>query len=140
MKGFILSFGLVALALSSNISIANGNFSKPSINFSFWNPVTVYNDAPYDVQYSFSSHSGGNFYLLPKGVNEVYHSGVGDNCAEIIIVACTEKSKEGKCLNVVTHLSPVFYNVDLIKDVHILSVTNIKVTCLDGGMLSCIVK
>lgn len=140
MKGFIISFGLVALALSSNVSIANGSFSKPSVNFAYWNPVTVYNDAPYDVQYSFSSHSGGNYYLLPKGANEIYHSGLGDSSAEIIVSACTEKSKEGNCVNIVTHIFPIFYNVEMIKDVHILSVMTIKVTCLDGGLLSCVVK
>lgn len=140
MKGFILSLGLLALAVSSTSTIASVSDHHPSANFSYWNPVTVYNDAPYDIQYSFASRSGGNYYFIPKGKGDIYHTGLGDSYAEIVVVACTEKSKEGTCLNVVTHVSSVFYNVHMIKDVHVLSVASLKVTCLDGGLVSCIIK
>lgn len=139
MKGFVL-ISLLALAVSSTGAIASVNDRNSSASFSYWNPVTVYNDAPYDIQYSFSSRSGGNYYFIPKGKSDIYHTGLADSYAEIVVVACTEKSKEGTCLNVVTHVSPVFYNVNMIKDVHVLSVASLKVTCLDGGLVSCIIK
>lgn len=140
MKGFLLNLVIAAFMITSTTSFALVDLNKPGLDFTYWNPVTIYNDAPYDVQYSFASRSGGNYYFLQKGMNDVYHSGFGDSCAEIIVVACTERSKEGACLNVVTHVSPVFYNVNMIKDVHILSVASLKVTCSDGGLVTCIVK
>lgn len=140
MKGFILSLGLLALAVSSVITFASVSDRSSSTRFTYWNPVTIYNDAPYDVQYSFASRTGGNYYFLPKGASDVYHSGVGDGYTRIVVVACTEKTKEGTCVNIVTHVSPVFYDMGQVKDVHILTVANLKVTCLDGGLVSCVVK
>lgn len=142
MKGFILNLGLLALAVSSVTTFASVSDCSPSAStrFAYWNPVTVYNDAPYDIQYSFASRSGANSYFLPKGRSDVYHSGIGDSYAQIVVDACTERTKDGACINVVTHVSPVFYNLGLVKDVHILTVASLKVTCLDGGIVSCVVK
>jgi hypothetical protein len=140
MKGSIVAMCLTALLSSSVAAVSGAEYGQQNHNISYWNPVTIYNDAPYDIQYSFSSLSGGNYYFLNKGKTDVYHSGIGDSRAELVVNACTEVNKEGACLNVVTHITPVFYDVGLIKAIHVKAVNVVTVTCLDGGALSCIVK
>jgi hypothetical protein len=138
MKAFIMAS--VVIAVMSLPAMASTEGMNAAQERSFWNPVMVYNDAPYDVQYSVNSAIAGQFYYLNKGARDVYHAGINDTRVYLVVGACTEVNKAGECASVITHRFPNLYNAELISAIRIKSVANVVVTCLDGGATSCLVK
>jgi hypothetical protein len=103
------------------------------------NPITIYNYAPYDIQYQI----GGKpslFYTVKKGGSDVYSAGILDTRVLITVTACTDMKVDGFCSTVASHMNPLYYNARLIKSIQIKSVYDYRVICLDNGVQTCIVK
>lgn len=142
MKRFAVSLSFIAALVSVSLSVSTAIFASQAEQSkvrSFWNPVMIYNDAPYDIEYAFYSPTGGHFYFVERGKTDVYHSGVADKRVSLLVAACTEVNNQGKCVNVITHVAPGYYNAELIKAIHVNSVYDAKVMCY-GGVASCMLK
>ncbi len=142
MKVWIRLLTLSALLCSSMVSASNTENNNSLNARSYWNPITVFNHASYDVQYAFfSSNPLDQLYKIKRNSQDTYHSGVGDKRARFFIMACTERDPNGFCLNEILYKStPEHYNAEEITAVKIHSAFDIEVICRDGSSTSCIVK
>lgn len=136
MKKLIFT-SLLALSITCS-TLAQNNDTR-----SRGNPVTLYNDTPLDTNYMFVSKSTRGFgvFSIDSGKTDIYHSGFGDTHARLYLGACVEKSPSGMtCTTFISNIIPQIYNVELISKIHIKSLYEIEVTCLDGGFTSCLVN
>lgn len=130
MKRILIVLGLTALINSPVLAVESRDYH---------NPVTVFNYAPYDIQYQIGGKPSF-FYTVKKGGTDVYSAGVLDNRVLITIAACTDKNKDGFCSTIVSHMNPQYYNANLIKSIQIKSVYDYRVICLDNGVTTCLQK
>jgi hypothetical protein len=136
MKKLILA-SLVTLFIACP-TLANNNETR-----SRGNPVTLYNDTPLDMNYMFVSKSTRGFgvFSIDSGATDIYHSGFGDSHARLYLGACLERGSSGyACLTHISNIIPQIYNAELISKIHIKSLYEIEVTCLDGGSTSCLLN
>ena len=133
MKKFIF-LSLLATAMATP-TFAHSNNAK-----AYWNAITLYNESPYRIYYTFCGWftlwPWDNTYSIKPGETDVYHSGLGDTDDYLSIRGCSKESANGECLTVVYRT--YHYNSELIKSIHIKSLMDIEVTCLDGGSTSCV--
>lgn len=129
MKCAIAAMGLLAVLSSSAYGI-----SKRDIH----NPITITNYAPYDIKYQIGSNLSV-FYTVKKGGTDVYNASVIDSHVLITVTACIDKTKDGFCTTIASHMNPQYYNANLIKSIQVRSAYDYRVTCLDGGLVSCLV-
>lgn len=141
MKIRIGMLNLSALLCSSMVIASNIDDNNQSKNQAYWNQITVFNQAPYDIKYAFLSSTLDRVYYIKRNSQDTYHSSAGDKRARFLIMACTERDSNGFCLNeIIYSASPDYYNAEEITAVKIHSALNIKVICRDGSSTSCIVK
>jgi len=142
MKVWIKVLSLCALLCSSMVFGGNLKDNNDANTRAYWNRITVFNHASYDIRYAFlTSISLDQLYDLRRNSQDTYHSGLGDKHARFLIMACTERDPNGFCLNdVIYSITPDYYNAEEITAMKIHSATNIEVICRDGSATSCIAK
>lgn len=138
MKRFIAILGLMLLN-NSTISAATQDVSKDLRQNRGGNPVTIYNYAPYDIEYRIGG-SLAMFHSLKRGENTVFKAGIFDTKVLITVAACTDRNKDGFCSTIATHMNPNYYNAQLIKSIQVKSAYDYRVICTDLTATSCIVK
>lgn len=126
---------IAAMGISAVLSFSAFGISQRDLH----NPITVFNYAPYDVKYQIGSNLSVLFYTVKKGGTDVYNAGPLDTHVLITVTACIDKTKEGFCTTIASHMNPQYYNARLIKSIQIRSAYDYRVTCLDGGLVSCLV-
>ena len=109
---------------------------------SYLNRIMLYNDSPYTISYLFWNNSiPSSAYYIQRGSTDLYHSGIGDSAAILVFSACTEATPYGgPCRTYEWHILPQMYNAELISTIHIKSIYDVTVSCLDGSATSCIVN
>lgn len=135
MKKILWLLAVISWASSSASAFATGQ------DRSYLNRIMLYNDSPYPISYLFWNKSmPSNLYSIQRGSTDLYHSGIGDSAAILVFSACTEATPYGgACRTYERHILPQMYNAELISTIHIKSIYDVAVTCLDGSATSCIV-
>lgn len=146
MKKLICAIGMISwlCACTSAFAAHDANQGSLSQDRYYRNSIILYNDAPYDITYTIMC---AGYYVIPysimSGSSGFYYTGAGDTNAWLRLVGCTEfKSNGGRvsgCLSYVEHHIPQKFNAELVKSIHIKSVYDVEVTCLDGGTTSCLI-
>lgn len=133
MKKFIF-ISVLAITMTTPL-FAHKNNAK-----AYWNAVTLYNESPSTIRYTFSTWltnwPWNKTYTIKPGETDVYHSGMGDEYDVLHIRGCIKESAKGECLTYVDREYPC--NSELIKSIRIKSLLDIEITCLDGGSTSCL--
>lgn len=142
MKVWIRALSLSVLLCSSMALASNTEDHNPSNNRSYWNRITVFNHASYDIEYAFLTDVPlDQMYYIKRNSQDTYHSGLGDKHARFLVKACTERDPNGFCLNYVGwSTTSDYYNAEEISAVKIHSAYNVEVICRDGSSTSCIAK
>jgi len=136
MKKILLSLSLCLIASTSALAGYQNSQDKTLGN---WNRITIYNHTNQTIAYVMSGIFGGATYAIGANGTDIYHSGLGDEYAEVKVGGCTQANK-GSCtepVNVAICSGDGHYNANRIKEVHINSLTSCAITCLDGGVTSC---
>jgi hypothetical protein len=136
MKKILWLLAFICSVSSSTSAFAIGQ------DRSYLNRIMLYNDSPYAISYLFWNNSiSSNTYYIQRGSTDLYHSGIGDSFAKLVFSACTEGAPYGgRCRTYEWHTLPQMYNAELISTIHIKSIYDVAVTCLDGSATSCIVN
>lgn len=129
MKCLIVAIGFLAVFSSSVFGVTKRDLH---------NPITVFNYAPYDIKYQIGSNLSV-FYTIKKGATDTYNASVIDSHVLITVTACIDKTKEGFCSTIASHMNPQYYDATKIKSIQVRSAYDYRVTCLDGGLVSCLV-
>lgn len=135
----LLSIVCLAALLSSSSALAHHKSAGDGCrkHRDYWNPITVHNYAPYAVYYSINNDVD---YLLDRSETDIYHSGVGDSRAYIVLRGCSERNANGECVTYISHMLPEYYNAEKIATINIKSVFEADITCVDGTATSCVIK
>lgn len=136
MKKILLGLTLSLLASTSALA---GFQSKQDAALGNWNRITIYNHTNQHIAYVMSGMYGGaTYYISPQGA-DTYHSGYGDEYAEVKVGLCNQ-SQGDSCtapVNLNICSGSGHYNADHIKEVHINSLSSCSIICLDGSATSC---
>ncbi len=74
MRRFWLALGLCAL-ITSTTAIAGNNINQDNLkNRAYWNPITIYNHASYNIAYMiFASGFNNQSYMIRSNSSDIYH-------------------------------------------------------------------
>jgi hypothetical protein len=118
----------------------------PEVSRDYFNKITLYNDTDYSLTYGFPEIRDGWVLLttqeawFKKGTTAVFVNIWGHHGVQIRVAACLKRDKFGYCSDLRSGLSTQYYDFDFVKTIHIKSLYDFEVSCIDGSSTSCLVN
>ena len=138
---------MVAICLFLMVAQSVQAADIPETSRDYFNPITVFNDTDYSLVYGFPylpefqvSNMNRNDYPFKKATSEVFVNPWGNHGVQIAVAACLKRDKFGYCSDLRCGLSTQFYDLEFVKTIHIKSLYDFEVSCVDGSSTSCLVN
>lgn len=136
---------MVAICIFLMVALSVQAADIPETSRDYFNPITLFNDTDYSIYYGFPligdvSPLYTGDYHFKKGTSEVFVVPWGYHGVQIGVIACLKRDKFGYCSDLRRGLSTQFYDLEFVKTIHIKSLYDFEVSCVDGSSTSCLVN
>lgn len=132
---------LLYILLLCNVSVQAANVldKNRAANYA----ITIYNDAEYDINVGFPYLLGpsGVQCSLKKHTSKLYKINpyyFYINKCKIGVGTCINYDDQNRCTDFHFGMTDDYYNLELVSVIHILSYSDIRITCDDGTTTSCV--